>query len=134
MAMIGLVLSGCIPLGNVLGKTPLSPRRTNLAACLPEGRTLADVVSAQVIPGTSMEVQTITVRQALRSLGARCQNQTLVDRTAQEIVFFQLENCWGNPPINYQEIIQQQVAAIAALEETYTVIQMTCNPSGIPIP
>jgi hypothetical protein len=118
----------------MLGKTPLSPHRTNLAACLLEGRTLADVVSAQTIPGTAMEVQTVTVRQTLRSLGARCQNQALVDRTGREIVFFQLQNCWGNPPINHQELVQQQVDAIAALEETNTVIQMTCNPSGIPIP
>jgi len=99
--------------------------------CLPEGRQLSDVVSATAIEGN---INRITVAQTLNELGARCQNQQLVDRSGREIQFYQLQGCWGNPPVNYGEILRQQSEEIAKLQETYTVIEMTCNSSGIPYP
>lgn len=95
---------------------------------------MTDVVSAQMMPGTADEVERVTVGQRLRQLSARCQGQTLVDGQGLEIQFFQLEGCWGNPPINAQEIMQQQAETLRQLRVTYTVIEMTCNPTGIPYP
>jgi hypothetical protein len=123
-------------LEQALGTFSLSPLWSNVTACLPEGRSLSDVVSIREISGTatSTNVEKITVRQTLRTLGARCQNQTLVDSTGQEIHFYQLDGCWGNPPIDAQAAMQLQAENIRQLRETYTVIEMTCNPSGLPIP
>jgi hypothetical protein len=38
--------------------------------------------------------------------------------------------CWGNPPENYQEILDEQARKLAQLKKKYTVIEMSCNPSG----
>jgi hypothetical protein len=103
--------------------------------CLPEHVKPTDVVStrlAQTDTGTSVEK--ITVEQKLTELKANCKNGKLVDGTGTEIYFYKLTGCWGNPPRNYHEILDRQRAELAILRKQYTVIEMTCNPSGLPIP
>jgi hypothetical protein len=105
-----------------------------LEPCLPDGIQLSTVVSATVVPGTADTVSTVSVAQTLRQLQASCQQQRLVDATGRDIQFYRLEGCWGNPPSNYSELMQQQGEALRRLRERYTVIEITCNPSGIPYP
>ncbi len=76
----------------------------------------------------------VTVEQELKKLGALCLNGKLVDSLKKEIYFYHLTGCWGNPPYNYNEILQNQQEEISKLKEEYTVVEMTCNPSGAPIP
>jgi len=76
----------------------------------------------------------VTVEQKLRELRARCRRGKLVDASGREIYFYRLQGCWGNPPEDYQQILQRQQQEIQRLKKRYTVIEMTCNPSGVPIP
>src|SRR3982750_4624097 len=75
--------------------------------CLPQGIKPTDVVSATLRrPGSRS--QQITVEQKLRELRARCARGKLVDGRGREIRFYRLQGCWGNPPADYQEILQHQ--------------------------
>jgi hypothetical protein len=58
----------------------------------------------------------------------------LQDAGGKPIRFFALTGCWGNPPGNYQEILDDQNRRLDELRKTNTVITLTCNPSGMPIP
>jgi hypothetical protein len=108
-----------------------SPAEPSCCACLPKGIELTDVVSHQMAkPGMKKSKQTITVREKLDGLKARCKKGKLVDRSGRQIYFFRLQGCWGNPPENYQEILEQQERELIKLKKSYIVIEMTCNPSG----
>jgi hypothetical protein len=104
--------------------------------CLPQPVTESSVVRTTI--GTSrdgsMKVTKVTVGQTLRNLKARCRRGQLVDRNGRGIRFYTLQNCWGNPPENYQELIATQRREIAALKRKYTVVEMTCNTGGGPPP
>jgi len=103
--------------------------------CLPEHVKPTDAVSTRLVQtdgGTLVEK--ITVEQKLAELKANCKNGKLVDGAGTEIYFYKLTGCWGNPPRNYQEILERQEAELAILRKQYMVIEMTCNPSGFPIP
>jgi hypothetical protein len=101
--------------------------------CLPAGITPSEVVSAVRVKGpASDKVEKTTVQDRLRSLGARCQDGKLVDSAGKEICFFRLVGCWGNPPFNYRDILRRQNEELSKLREHRTVIEITCNPSGLP--
>ena len=103
--------------------------------CLPENVKPTDVVSTRLAQSDGGAlVEKITVEQKLTELKANCKDGKLVDGAGTEIHFYKLTGCWGNPPRNYQEILQRQEAELAILRKQYTVIEMTCNPSGLPIP
>ncbi|MEP6789186.1 MAG: hypothetical protein ABJB40_12185 [Acidobacteriota bacterium] len=74
----------------------------------------------------------ITVGQTLKKLKAECYRGKLVDSKRRPIRFFYLQGCWGNPPENYQQILDSQTKEIANLKRRYTVIEMTCNSDGTP--
>jgi hypothetical protein len=105
-----------------------------LAKCLPAGIKLSDVVEATIAGyanGQPVESHKVTVEEKLNSLKATCNSDNkLVDGNGKQIVFYHLTGCWGNPPADYQEILQKQRAEIDKLKQQYTVIEMTCNPSG----
>ena len=103
--------------------------------CLPKGIKPTDVVSGPSgRPGPRREdVPTITVRERLKELGARCRKGKLVDSKGKEIYFFRMSGCWGNPPADYREILDNQDRELARLGKRYRVIEMPCNPSGEPI-
>ena len=109
--------------------------RAETVQCLPESVKPTDVVSTTLVQtdgGTLVEK--ITVEQKLTELKANCKNGKLVDGAGTEIYFYKLTGCWGNPPRNYQEILERQEAELARLRKQYMVVEMTCNPSGLPIP
>lgn len=103
--------------------------------CLSKAIKPSDVVATHS-PGTAPngEASKVTVEQTLDQLESRCENGRLVDGASKEIYFYKLIGCWGNPPEGYLEILKKQSAELAILRERYTVIEMTCNPTGIPIP
>jgi hypothetical protein len=70
------------------------------------------------------------VKLRLDKLDARCRAGKLVDGKNREIRFYQLQGCWGNPPPDYQEILIKQREELEELKRKYTVIEITCNPSG----
>jgi hypothetical protein len=78
-----------------------------------------------------MAVKKTTVEQRLIELDAHCDNGKLVDAAGKEIYFYRLKGCWGNPPADYQEILEQQNEHLEQLRKRYTVIEMTCNPEGV---
>ena len=109
------------------------PSQNRFLACLPNDVKADDVVSIQTVASRSggEEVKKITVKQKLIELKARCKNGKLLDRSGKEIRFYRLTGCWGNPPADYQEILQQQSTEIESLKKQYTVIEMTCNPTAV---
>jgi hypothetical protein len=56
-----------------------------------------------------------------------------VDAKGKQIHFYRLTGCWGNPPENYQEILDNQQQELARLRRCYRVIEISCNPSGVMI-
>jgi len=108
-----------------------------LAKCLPADIKLSDIVeatSARYARGQASGVPKITVEDKLNELKATCSDDNkLVDGNGKQIMFYHLTGCWGNPPADYQEILQKQRDELQKLKQQYTVIEMTCNPSGMPI-
>lgn len=104
--------------------------------CLPKQITESSVVRTIISNSRdgSMKVIKVTVGQTLRNLKARCRRGQLVDRNGRGIRFYTFQNCWGNPPANYQELIDDQRREIARLKRKYTVVEMTCNTGGMPPP
>lgn len=109
------------------------PAQNRFLACLPPDVKADEVVSIQPVVSSlgGEEGKKITVKQKLIEIKARCKNGKLVDRAGKEIRFYRLTGCWGNPPADYQEILAQQSKEIESLKKKYTVIEMTCNPTGI---
>ena len=109
----------------------------SLATCLPADIKLGDVVEATstgYANGQPVGLHKVTVEQRLNELKATCNSDNkLVDGNGKQIVFYHLTGCWGNPPQGYQDILRKQREEINKLKEQYTVIEMTCNPSGAPI-
>ena len=103
---------------------------------MPPDIKATDVVSAEpaVSSGGITTVKTITVGQKLIELRAHCRRGKLVDAKGKEIRFYRLTGCWGTPPPDYLKIMQHQADELKELKKKYTVIEMTCNPSGIPPP
>ncbi len=97
--------------------------KISLSQCLPPTIKLSDVVDAGA-----------TVEQKLGELQANCRNNKLIDNSGKEIFFYKRIGCWGNAPVNHQEILDQQREAINTLKEQGTVIEMSCNPTGLLIP
>jgi len=109
--------------------------RTAKCDCLPEGISKTDVVSHRPLkPGNENALKAVTVAETLKYMNARCRRGRLVDRLGKPIHFFRLTGCWGNPPENYQAILDEQSRKLAQLRKRYTVIEMTCNPSGMAVP
>jgi hypothetical protein len=107
---------------------------TGLFRCLPAGIKLDEIVDTRVVGDLKPEnVVRTTVAQALGRLRAVCKNEKLVDASGKEIYFYHRVGCWGNPPQNYGEILQKQQDELDRLKRKYTVVEMTCNPSGMPV-
>ena len=108
--------------------------KSSCCSCLTKDIQLTEVVSHESAkPGAWKDKHAITVADKLASLKAYCRKGKLVDGHGRQIYFFRLKGCWGNPPENYQEILDEQNRELMKLKKQYTVIEMTCNPSGEPI-
>lgn len=122
LAALGPGLFFCL---SILNTTP-----DHFRACLPARIKPTDTVSAQRVRSSGV-VKRITVEDKLTELNARCKRGKLVDASGKEIYFFRMTGCWGNPPADYQEILQRQNDELEKLKKRYTVIQMTCNQEGL---
>ena len=60
----------------------------------------------------------------------RCVGGKLVDSKKREVRFYRLQGCWGNPPQEAREILQRQDEELKELASRFTLIKITCNPSG----
>lgn len=98
--------------------------------CLPAGLTQERTV---IIPTSgsrsSPATKRIKLKEALIQLGARCKKGKLRDKSGKEIYFFTLTGCWGNPPDNYQQILEKQEQELRRLKKKYAVIQIPCSES-----
>lgn len=101
--------------------------------CLPPGIGPADIVSATLVQSSPAGdiVKKVTVKDELEKLQARCRDGKLIDAAGKGIYFYRLIGCWGMPPSNYEELLQRQNDELKKLREQYTVIELTCNPSGM---
>lgn len=101
--------------------------------CLPDGINPTDIVATEFVRSAAggREVKKITVEQKLMAMKMRCKKGKLVDAQGKEIRFYRLKGCWGNPPADYQEILEQQRRELEKLKQRYMVIEMTCNPEGM---
>ena len=109
----------------------MTPPRQAYCKCLPEGVSETDVVTHRPVkPGNVNETKAVTVAETLDQLKARCRNGRLLDQAGKQIYFFHLTGCWGNPPEDYQEILDRQNSELTRLKKRYHVIEMTCNESG----
>jgi hypothetical protein len=110
----------------------------DFSACLPEGITLETIVSAENFRFDKVKqtyrLDSVNVKEPLTRLGGSCAAGELTDAGGKKIKFYRLQGCWGNPPFDYQEILSNQAKELADLRKRFTVVELTCNPSGIPIP
>jgi len=134
--IITLLAVGCNPSQQAYNQPAVTPApathktvQTDISSCLSKGVALDTIVSAD-FKGANK----ISVSQKLTSLRASCQHGQLVDKGDKPIKFYNLTGCWGNPPPNYLQIMADQDQAIKNLQTQYTVITITCDSSGIPIP
>lgn len=117
-----------------LGKKPNKQFESSLSRCLPANVKLDDIVATKVIGDLRpANVVRTTVAQTLEALGVVCKKDRLIDTSGKEIYFYHRVGCWGNPPQNYGEILRKQQEDLDRLKKKYTVVEMTCNPSGVPI-
>lgn len=109
----------------LIGKPPM----TSKYECLPEDLTQDSAVEYRSVTDIRGEArrQKVTVKETLDALGARCKGGKLIDTKGREIRFVRLQGCWGNPPADYQEILDEQAKQIEMLKREYTVIEMTCE-------
>jgi hypothetical protein len=102
-------------------------------ACLPQNVKLSDVVSVKR-GKNGMAVSKRTVDDQLKELKARCRGGELIDNRGREIYFYRLTGCWGNAPVDYLEILEQQRIKLRELRKHYTVVEMTCDLSDGLVP
>ena len=114
----------------IAGANVAAQGKSRWQGCLPSDIDAAEVVSFES-PSPGHVAKKITVTTKLNQLGARCRAKRLVDARGREIHFYRLIGCWGNPPMDYQEILDNQKQELARLRRRYRVVEITCNPSGI---
>ncbi|PYS38228.1 MAG: hypothetical protein DMF71_17165 [Acidobacteria bacterium] len=100
-ALIAVVLSAM---------TPFVVRADHRPLCLPNGIKPDTIVNSErVVPKRG---RAVTVKQLLIDL---------------EIRFYRLIGCWGNPPADYQEMLERQNNELNSLKKKYLVIEIPCQ-------
>ncbi len=84
------------------------------------------VVTETQAPVSKQAARQTTVKQRLTQLKARCRKGKLVSGNSKPIYLYQMIGCWGNPPQDYQEMLQNQEEEIQRLKKKYIVIQISC--------
>ena len=101
--------------------------------CLPAGiKPDTIVTSERVMSKGSTSIRTVTVGELLTKLRARCKKGKLVDGRGRSVYFYRLVGCWGNPPADYQELLEKQKNELTRLKRKYTVVEISCNQDGDP--
>jgi hypothetical protein len=93
--------------------------------CLPEEYKLTDVVSYRSKRKGGEDY--ITIEDRLVEIKAQCKKGKLIDSKGREIKFFKF-SCFGNPPMDYEEIAQKERDELDKLQKDYTVIVLECDP------
>lgn len=93
--------------------------------CLPEGFKLSDIVSYSEKGKGGGEH--LTIKDKLIEMKAQCKEGKLIHKKGREIRFFKFA-CFGNPPIDYDEIAQKEREELEKLQKDYTVIVIACDP------
>lgn len=110
-----------------------SAQQSRWQACLPADVKVGEIVS--VPPSESLRTTgKNTLGRRLSQLKARCRRGRLVGARNRPVRFYRLTGCWGMPPPNYLEILERQRGELRELKRRYVVIEISCNPSGVPIP
>lgn len=131
LAASAQTLSGQAKKYKMKGKTTKSSAAQPNYNCLPPEMTLDTIVSTrQVASAAGNKIEQETIRQRLDKIKAGCKAGKLRDGQGREIRFYRLQGCWGNPPQDYQEILDNQQRELEELKKKYTIIEITCNPSG----
>src|SRR5689334_18202204 len=86
-------------------------------ACLPEGFTLTDIVAYR--NGQNGKEENLTIKDKLLELKAECRAGKLIGTNKKVIKFLRLA-CFGNPPADYEEIMQKQQEELHHLQQQYT--------------
>jgi len=104
-------------------------------SCLPANMK-SIIVSAEKRSDSSghSTIKEVTVEERLIEMGVRCKRGKLLNKEKREIRFYKLTGCWGYPVKGAQEILQKQDEEIRELKKKYSVIEITCWPSGGPRP
>ena len=141
--------NGISPTGYVGPRTRHLLRKHIAAAvayskCMPTDFKLGDVVSVRVVQTyhperhgsrkVKYESYRTTILQKLYELKASCGGDNkLVDTIGKQITFFHsVGGCSGVMPGGDQDSIDGKQDELHKLQERYTVIELTCNPGGIP--
>jgi hypothetical protein len=122
-------MAGCQQLHGLTLSSRLQDRSA-IAKLLPPDVHLDTVAECELGGGNrrSVEDELIRVKARVNKDGV------LEDQYGKPIEFFHLTGCWGNPPYGYEKILADQDRRLEELRKTHTVITLTCNPSGMPIP
>jgi len=113
--------------------TTMAPSsEARVSSCLPSEIDLDNVVVLDRGRANRSPKKNLTVRMRLLQLKARCKKGSLVDGRGRKIRFYSLIGCWGNPPADYAELLENQDREIRRLKKTYTVIQISCAQSNDP--
>ena len=102
--------------------------------CLPEGMKSTNVISVQAVRAANggTDLKKTTLNEKLIELKAHCKKGKLVDPSGREIRFYKRTGCWGNRPVDYEEILERQEKEIAQLKKRYNVVEIPCDLSGSP--
>ena len=98
--------------------------------CLPADISADEVIGVELTDKNQAKKE-ITVKSKLSQIRARCRGKRLVDARGRAIHFYRLTGCWGNPPENYQEILDNQQRELRQLRRRFRVVEISCNPSGV---
>ncbi|HJT45229.1 MAG TPA: hypothetical protein VJ721_03060 [Chthoniobacterales bacterium] len=130
---ISLMVPGFYLFGQITnqqGTTNKEASQSAWAKCLPTDTKPNDVVEGSMA-GSAIGQHKVTVESKLNELKATCnRDNKLVDASGTQIVFYHRIGCWGNPPADYRALLQKQEQEINKLKQEFTVIEMSCNPSG----
>ena len=114
----------------IAGASVATQGRSRWQECLPPDVAADEVIGVEQ-SGQNEIKKKVTVKSRLGQLGARCRGKRLVDARGKQIHFYRLTGCWGNPPENYQEILDNQQRELTRLRRRYRVVEISCNPSGV---
>ncbi len=127
------VVVGCVLFAGCQLATPLQTPRADrrparvrytpaelsaLERCLPQGMTLETRFAPRSAPFVR---DTITVREKLEELGARCKDGKLYDAAGKELYFYRVPE-YGTPPL--PGVWEREGEERRRLEERYHVIEM----------
>jgi hypothetical protein len=95
--------------------------------CLPESVKLNERATTDKIK--NVKSRSLTVKDVLVELKAKCVRGKLVDKTGREIHFHRRIGCWGNPPADYEEQLAAEAKELERLRQKFTVVEILCAPS-----